>query len=50
MSNRFDEMSSPTGSKAKWVKPTVRQLKAGAAEFGTGTNDDGDPGTANNNS
>ena len=47
MSNRFENMRSP---KAEWVKPIVRQLKAGAAEFGTGGNDDGDPGTALNNS
>ena len=50
MSNRFRVKGSPTSPKAEWVKPTVRQLKAGAAEFGTGTAEDGDPGTAVNNS
>lgn len=38
------------GTKRRWVKPAVRHLKAGAAEFNSGTNEDGDPGTANNNS
>ena len=50
MSNRFEAMRSPTSPKAQWVKPIVRQLKAGAAEVGSGTLDDGDPGTAVNNS
>ena len=36
--------------KAVWVKPTVRHLKAGAAEINDGTRDDGDNGTALNNS
>lgn len=50
MSNRFEETGSPMSPKAKWVKPAVRQLKAGAAEVNTGTVDDGDPGSALNNS
>lgn len=50
MSNRFEGTGSPTSPKAKWRKPAVRQLRAGAAEVGTGTVDDGDPGTALNNS
>ena len=50
MSNRFTETALHKSSKAKWEKPAVRQLKAGAAEVGTGTTDDGDPGTALNNS
>ena len=36
--------------KAKWVKPAVRQLRAGAAEFNAGAVDDGDPGVALTNS
>jgi hypothetical protein len=36
--------------KGMWVKPAVRQLRAGAAEVNTGTVDDGDPGSALNNS
>ncbi len=50
MSNRFEAKGSLTRPKAKWVKPTVRQLEAGAAEVNTGPRDDGDPGTARNNS
>lgn len=50
MSKRFEQMGSLTSQKAKWVKPVVRQLQAGAAEVNTGTIEDGDPGTALNNS
>ena len=50
MSNKFEESALQKSSKAKWVKPAVRQLRAGSAEFGTGTAEDGDPGTALNNS
>jgi hypothetical protein len=50
MSNKFEAVRSPTNPKARWVKPAVRQLKAGSAEVNSGTTDDGDPGTANNNS
>jgi hypothetical protein len=50
MRNMFEKAGSPTSPRAKWVKPDVRQLRAGAAEVGTGTTDDGDPGTALNNS
>ncbi len=50
MRNMFEETGSPTSPRAKWVKPVVRQLRAGAAEVGTGTTDDCDPGTALNNS
>ena len=41
MSNKFEHMSSPQSPKREWVKPVVRQLKAGAAEFGSGTKGDG---------
>ena len=50
MSNKFKDIRSATSRKAEWVKPSVRQLKAGSAEVNTGTVDDGDPGTALNNS
>jgi hypothetical protein len=50
MSNRFEESAFQKSPKAKWVKPDVRQLRAGAAEVNAGTVDDGDPGTALNNS
>jgi hypothetical protein len=46
MSNRFEEWALQKSSKAKWVKPAVRQLRAGSAETGAGTFDDGDPGGA----
>lgn len=36
--------------KAKWEKPAVRQLEAGAAEVNNGPRDDGDNGSALNNS
>ena len=36
--------------KRKWQKPEVKSIAAGSAEVGTGTVDDGDPGTALNNS
>lgn len=45
MSNRFEQKAFQS-PKAKWVKPAVRQLRAGSAEVGTGTTDDGDPGGA----
>ena len=44
MSNVFKGTGSPTSPKAKWQKPSVRQLKAGAAETGTGTKGDADGG------
>jgi hypothetical protein len=51
MSNRFEEAAFKKGPKAKWVKPAVRQLRAGAAELNPGSvTDDGDPGSAVNNS
>ena len=50
MSNRFEQSAFEKSPKAKWVKPAVRQLRAGAAEAGTGSADDGDPGTALDNS
>lgn len=50
MSNRFEQTAFSKGPRGKWIKPAVRQLKAGSAEVGTGTTDDGDPGTALNNS
>lgn len=37
-------------TKKEWRKPEVKSIVAGAAEVGTGTIDDGDPGTALNNS
>jgi hypothetical protein len=36
--------------KKEWQKPAVKSIPAGAAEVGSGTVDDGDPGTALNNS
>lgn len=45
-----NEAVSHERPKAKWVNPMVRKLRAGAAEIGTGTVDDGDPGSAQNNS
>jgi hypothetical protein len=50
MSNRYEQTPARVNPKAKWEKPTVRELRAGAAEVGTGTVDDGDPGSALNNS
>ena len=50
MRNRFNQSAFEKSPKAKWVKPAVRQLRAGAAEVNGGGVDDGDPGTANNNS
>ena len=38
----------PTSPKAKWVKPAVGQLKAGAAEIANGVSDDGDGNTIPN--
>lgn len=46
MTGRFDETGSLQIATAKWVKPVVRQLRAGAAELGSGSTDDGDPGGA----
>ncbi len=46
MENRSKETAFPLSPKRKWVKPAVRQIKAGAAETGAGTFDDGDPGGA----
>lgn len=39
-----------TMTKKEWRKPEVKRIAAGSAEVGTGTTDDGDPGTALNNS
>ena len=50
MRNMFEEAGSPTSPKAKWAKPVVRQLTAGAAEANAGGADDGDPGGALDNS
>lgn len=49
MSNRFKRTASRK-PKGVWEKPVVQQLQAGSAEVGTGTVDDGDPGTSLNNS
>ena len=37
-------------AKKVWRKPEIKELKAGAAEFNSGSVDDGDPGTALGNS
>jgi hypothetical protein len=37
-------------SKKVWRKPEVRRMRAGAAEFNNGQRDDGDNGSALNNS
>jgi len=37
-------------AKKKWRKPEVRSISAGSAEVNTGSLDDGDVGTALNNS
>jgi hypothetical protein len=50
MRNEFEQSAFNKSPKAKWVKPAVRQLRAGAAEVNTGAVDDGDPGSALNNS
>ena len=46
MSNRGKPTDAPKNSKSKWAKPAVHRLQAGSAEFGSGTIDDGDPGTS----
>ncbi len=44
-------MSGKPVSKKVWRKPEVRRMQAGAAEANPGTRrDDGDPGSAVNNS
>lgn len=50
MSGKGKPTRSRYDGKAKWVKPAVTHIRAGSAEVGTGTTDDGDPGTALNNS
>jgi hypothetical protein len=50
MSNKYEQRPVQENPKARWEKPAVRELRAGAAEVGTGAVDDGDPGTATNNS
>ena len=37
-------------AKKKWRKPEVKSIAAGSAEVNNGLADDGDPGTATNNS
>jgi hypothetical protein len=37
-------------TKKEWRKPEVKRIAAGSAEVNTGTIDDGDPGSALNNS
>ena len=37
-------------AKKEWRKPEVKTIKAGAAEVNSGSVDDGDSGTALNNS
>src|SRR5688500_10153688 len=46
MTNRGKQTSARKKPKAKWATPAVHRLRAGSAEFGLGTIDDGDPGTA----
>jgi hypothetical protein len=51
MSDSFNEAAFQKTPKAEWVKPVVRQLRAGAAELGPDSNlDDADPGGALDNS
>ena len=50
MGSGSEKSESPTSVKTEWQKPTVRQLRAGAAEAGAGTVDDGDPGAADKDS
>ena len=48
MSKESHETGPATRLKAKWVKPAVGQLKAGAAEIANGVQDDGDGNTIPN--
>lgn len=50
MSSKSERTSSQNDGKAKWVKPVLTKVLAGSAEVGPGTLEDGDPGTALNNS
>jgi hypothetical protein len=50
MSNRFKETALDKSPKAEWVKPAVRQFRAGSAEVNSGSVDDTDPGTSANES
>ena len=50
MGRESEEMTPQSLRKRPWVKPTISRMRAGSAEVSTGTFDDGDPGTALNNS
>lgn len=50
MRDSYGRSASDQVAKAKWVKPTLTTLRAGSAEFNSGPRDDGDNGSAQNNS
>lgn len=50
MRSGFEQSASNPVLKTVWIKPAVSRLRAGAAENNTGAIDDGDNGSAQNNS